>query len=256
MDHSSTGPQVRLPFHYFERHREFINAERLNLEVYLDAAALDRTGPAELERFLSAFDHAPRLTLHGPFHDLAPGATDARMREHTLMRFRQAMDVASVLRPAAVVLHSGYDKWRFEHNPEKWLDQSIPVWEAVAEWAERIGTRVAVENIFEETPDNLAMLMARLGSERFGICFDTGHFLLFTRRTLDEWLDALLPHIIQTHLHDNHGDRDAHLPIGEGTFEFPSLLGRLNGSPVIHTVENNTPEESLRSIAWLRRYFG
>ncbi|MFV2081884.1 MAG: hypothetical protein ACC669_08455, partial [bacterium] len=54
-------------------------------------------------------------------------------------------------------------------------------------------------------------------------------------------------------LHDNRGDMDSHLPLGEGIFDFQSLFSFLNAhdrSPLI-VIEHHSREETLRSLASL-----
>ena len=40
--------------------------------------------------------------------------------------------------------------------------------------AEEIGAKIAIENIFEDEPQNLRLLMEKMGNNSFGICFDSG----------------------------------------------------------------------------------
>ena len=47
--------------------------------------------------------------------------------------------------------------------------------------AEEIGVKIAIENIFEDEPENLRLLMEEMGNKNFGICFDSGHFNLFLK---------------------------------------------------------------------------
>jgi sugar phosphate isomerase/epimerase len=96
--------------------------------------------------------------------------------------------------------------------------------------------------------------MEELHSEHFGLCFDTGHFNLFTRLPLEEWLKTLKPYIFELHLHDNDRSLDQHLPIGEGTFNFAALFTELKGNHCIYTIETHTPERVLKSIERLQEY--
>ncbi len=59
-----------------------------------------------------------------------------------------------------------------------------------------------------------------IDSEWFGHCFDAGHWQLFGRLNMAEWLDAIGPRLFHLHLHDNHGSADEHLPVGDGIIDF------------------------------------
>jgi sugar phosphate isomerase/epimerase len=184
----------------------------------------------------------------GPFMDLSPGAVDSDVRDSTLKRFLAVTEVAGLINAKCVVFHSGYEKWKYDHSIEPWLGNSLKFWPEVIKAAKEAGTRIAIENIFEEDPGSLKLLMEGLDTSVAGICFDTGHFNIFTRLPLKTWMDELRDYIIELHLHDNKGDRDSHLPPGEGTFDFRELFELLEGRDVIHTIEANSPEETILSI--------
>ena len=249
-------PHARVPFYLITKYREFINSYRPNLEIYLGADTLDKYAPAQIvDEVRASIEYEPEFTIHGPFMDLSPGAHDMRARKLTAERFDQTFEVASLLKPRAVVLHSGYEKWRFDHHPEAWLANSLPIWRSVVKMAMEAGTMLAVENIFEDTPGNLVSLMKELDSPVAGICFDTGHYNLFGRDTgLETWLNALSEYIIEMHLHDNFGERDSHMAVGEGSFDFRLLFSRLAGRQIIHTIEATSPEDTVRSAERIESY--
>jgi sugar phosphate isomerase/epimerase len=43
---------------------------------------------------------------------------------------------------------------------------------------------------------------------------------MFATVSLEEWFTALGSYIVESHLHDNHGQADEHLPVGEGEIDF------------------------------------
>jgi sugar phosphate isomerase/epimerase len=59
-----------------------------------------------------------------------------------------------------------------------------------------------------------------------GLVFDSGHAALRGGDPLQvAW--TMLPRLLHTHLHDNHGIRDEHLTPGQGIIDWPSLLDLL-----------------------------
>jgi sugar phosphate isomerase/epimerase len=239
---------VRVPWEQVDQHLDLINSSRLDLEIYFSGDVLDIMGPDEPSRVMDRLTHSPAITIHAPFMDLNPGAVDTHVLEATRERYRQAFRVAESLRPVIIVFHSGYEKWKYDHDVDLWLKRSLDFWPEFIERAGHIGTRIAIENIFEDEPGSLARLMEALDTERAGICFDAGHCNLFTRVPLQEWLEVLGPFIIETHIHDNAGDFDSHLALGDGNIDFESVFRALEGRDVIHTIEALTPEDTLKSI--------
>ncbi len=252
------SPHVHIPFARLAGFSGLLRAGGLSLELYVSSLDLDALAPDWLEKTAPLLDYAPEISLHAPFMDLSPGAVDDKVRAVTVERFEKTLDMASALHALAVVFHSGYEKWKYAHRADIWLDSSLRTWGPLIEKARENGTRIAIENIFEDTPDNLVMLMERLGSPGFGICFDAGHFNLFSKeRSLADWLGPLKEHIIELHLHDNTGGFDSHMPIGEGTFPFRLLFDELHGSDdIIYTIEAHSKEDVFISLARLAREFG
>ncbi len=248
------SPQVRVPCDLLDEYLSVIIEHRLDIELYLSGSVLDSMRPGDAERILQKLTHSPRITVHAPFMDLNPGAVDSRVLEVTRARFHQAFDVAEVLKPEIIVLHSGYEKWKYDHDVDLWLQSSLSFWPEFIQRAESIGARLAIENIFEDEPGSLALLMKALDNSRVGICFDPGHCNIFTTVPQKQWLDVLGPYIIETHLHDNNGDFDSHFALGQGNIDFKEVIAALSvraeraGQDVIHTIEALSPEDTFKSI--------
>ena len=124
----------------------------------------------------------------------------------------------------------------------------------LAEAAEKAGTDLYVENVFDEIPDHLLRLRASVGSPRLHFCFDPGHATLFSRLPVHKWVEALGDGIRLMHVHDNRGRRDDHLPVGEGGINFRGVLLAIRDAGVrpILTVEPHRREHFHRSVAGLR----
>lgn len=186
--------------------------------------------------------------------DLSPGAVDSKVRSLTIERFLQLFDMAQMLKPKVVVFHSGYEKWKYASKIDLWMEGSLITWSNLLPKAEEADVRIAIENVFEDDPLNLRLLMEKMRSQYFGICFDTGHFNLFSTTPLKEWLRQLAPYLIELHLHDNDKSADDHKAIGDGTFDFNTLFSTLKGENLIYTIEAHTPEDALVSLQRLNDY--
>lgn len=249
------GPvHVHIPCHKVGDYLSFIKEKKLNLEIYFPSSSIDSLTKEDIKRLAESLDYQPSLSLHAPFMDMSPGAIDTKVRDITLERFFQILDVAKILSPRAVVFHSGYEKWRYAHNIDLWLEGSLLTWRPLIEKASEIGVKIAIENIFEDEPSNLRVLMEELGSNTFGICFDTGHCNLFTKVPLLNWIETLNPYIIELHLHDNDKSFDQHLSIGDGTFDFPAFFSALRSDTCIYTIEAHSPEMVMKSLERLKQY--
>jgi len=224
-------------------------------EVYLPGEALDGGMESVLPRLLAWREEGKDLTLHAPFKHLSPGAGDPLVAEAARRRYGQLLDAAERVRPLQLLFHHAWDGWRYEWREESWLKESVALWRPVLDRAARIGSRVVFENVFDHDPGAMLALRDRLGKGSAGFCFDSGHFLLFSRSPLEDWLAAFGPDLWELHLHDNRADRDSHLPVGEGIFDFTSLFRHLarQGTGPLTVLEHHLPREALPSrVAYQR----
>ncbi|HYQ48156.1 MAG TPA: sugar phosphate isomerase/epimerase family protein [Thermodesulfovibrionales bacterium] len=248
------APHVHIPFDQLSAHLDLIRERSLNLEIYFSGDVLDALTPADVKRAKNELNYKPSLSFHAPFMDLSPGAVDSLVRDATLRRISHILDIAEILKPKVIVFHSGYEKWRYALKADWWLEKSLLTWRPVQKRAAEMNVKIAIENIFEDEPSSLKMLMDGVSAANFGICFDTGHFNLFSRVRLEDWMEALNPHILEIHLHDNDKTSDQHLPVGDGTFDFGKFFYLLNNRNCIHTIEAHSPEKVLRSFENIRRF--
>ena len=97
------------------------------------------------------------------------------------------------------------------------------------------------------------MLSEEMNSGNFGICLDTGHFNLFSKIGLREWIGIIRPYIMELHLHDNYGVSDDHLPPGRGTFDFKTLFEEILGIDCVYTLEAHSIDDVKESLKSLKK---
>ncbi len=85
---------------------EAVLGSGLQPEVYFSGFVLDRLAPKDAERVSRALrEKQVPVTFHAPFMDLNPGAADERVREVTVFRFGQVLDLVPLFQPRMIVLH-------------------------------------------------------------------------------------------------------------------------------------------------------
>jgi sugar phosphate isomerase/epimerase len=236
---------------------DFAIKNRINPEIYFSAEDLDACQEKEAKQLAETLHrNGLQITLHGPFMDLSPGGVDKRIKEVTLDRFTKVIELALLFKPKTIVFHPGYEKWKFDGNVKLWLDSSLQTWKPLVREAEEIGLCIAIENVFEESPDSLKALLGEINSPHFRFCFDTGHHHVFSKTPLPLWIETLSEHITEVHLHDNHKEMDEHLPVGEGNFDFDQffkLLSKFQVNP-IHTIEPHEEAHLWRGLEAVKKY--
>ena len=233
---------------------------RLRPEIGLEGDCLWTAG---LEEFQSLADqlreHNLSCTLHAPFTDLAPGATDRRIREITRDKLRRAFELAAVFQPRAIVCHLGYDEYKHSYKLSDWLRHSLDTWNELLDLADRTSTPVMLENTYECTPEIHHTLLTNLAGRNIGFCLDVGHLTAYAHSTWQVFLKTLLPWLRHLHLHDNRGERDEHIAIGQGCFPFQELftfLRQQHLTPLV-TLEPHSEQDlwsSLQAIAEMKLF--
>ena len=147
--------QVNIPFSFlFSGYLEKFLARGLNPEIGLDGYSLDRYPPRAFGAVGRAFQQAGRrLTLHGPFQDMLPGALDDGVLAATRVRLRQACRYLPVFKPVALVCHLGYEDRHYGWNREDWLARAAATWQEIAAAAAAHGAMVMLENVYETDPE-------------------------------------------------------------------------------------------------------
>ncbi|RII25563.1 MAG: AP endonuclease [Geobacter sp.] len=246
---------VHVPYTFLAQNLELVLARKVNPEVFFSGDMLDCLIPEQLAAITSTLaEHSLSATIHAPFIDLNPGSAERLIREATRHRLNQVIDAAAILKPRVVVFHPGYDRWRYGENQETWLRHSIEAWEEILPRAAKIGFIVAVENIFEEEPSTLLALFEAL--PRLRHCFDVGHWNLFTKVGMEEWFATVGSFIAEAHIHDNHGQRDDHAPVGEGSIDFDLFFRLMEkyAPQAVWTIEAHSKEDLDRSLVNIGKF--
>jgi sugar phosphate isomerase/epimerase len=258
--------QVHVPFALLrEKLLPMVLRERIRPEIGFGHLDLDRFRESDFRETADRLaDAGLSVTFHAPFMDLRPGALDPRIRQASLDRLREVFDLIPWFRPRTVVCHPSFDEKYYVSSEQPWLANSLETWRHLLGYVRGTDTAVALENVYERTPQPLRLLLDSLAAPEFCFCFDTGHFNVFAGAPLVEWMESLGGRLGEIHLHDNHGREDEHLPVGEGSFPFDELVeivGERRLKPIL-TIESHSEKglrrmlENIRSMNLLERLEG
>lgn len=248
---------AHVPYARLAEHLDYAISHRVNPEVFFSADSLDTLVWEELASHASVLHEAGlETTIHAPFMDLNPGAIDSSIREATRNRIRQVMRAAELLRPRVIVVHPGYDDLHYGDNSLVWLKNSIDFWREFVPRARELGTILAVENIFEKEPSTIKALLDAIDDPCFRHCFDVGHWNMFKTVTMEEWFSELGSYIAESHIHDNNGRSDEHLPVGEGSIDFAGFFPLLASyaPDAVWTIEAHSTERLQRALSNIEKY--
>lgn len=150
----------------------------------------------------------------------------------------RAARAAAILGARYFVMHA--DEWPPLGQPysiHQALDKNYDIVAPAVETALKLGLSPAFESLFDESgrtddhgrtrycsqPEELLTLIGRFNDPRIGICFDTGHANCAHHEHLLGMVRALAPYVTCTHIHDNYGRDDLHLPGCLGSIDFEAI---------------------------------
>jgi sugar phosphate isomerase/epimerase len=233
------------------------------LEIFCTRSHFEYSMKAEVRAMAAALEqhHLQLVSLHAPtsrdFSAMRESGTPLSICEVERVRrveamdeLKRAIDVADDLPYARLILHMGGS--RETADPRK-RDAAFSSLEHLILHAHHAGVTICVENTTSEM-GNPAYLRAfvdetRLAGLRFN--FDIGHAHLAElpeEQRLEKGFSPLRDFVSSVHLHDNHGDKDEHLPPYDGAIDWPAAIKLLKTAPeenlplVLELKEKSGPE--------------
>ena len=104
--------------------------------------------------------------------------------------------------------------------------------------------------ILGRRPEEVMGIIETVDRENVGFIFDVGH--ANTNGNVESFL-RLKDKIIHIHVHDNHGERDEHLPVGNGTVPWKKVALALKDYSGRIVTESRSLEEGQRSVSRLKK---
>jgi sugar phosphate isomerase/epimerase len=154
-------------------------------------------------------------------------------RVEAMDELKRVIDVAEDLPYSRLILHMGGP--RETADPRK-RDAAFSSLEHLVLHAHHRGVTIAVENTTSEMGDPAYLRTfvdeTRLTGLRFN--FDIGHAHLadgLEAERVEKAFASMRELAVSAHIHDNHGEKDEHLPPYEGTIDWESAVKTLKSAP-------------------------
>lgn len=172
-------------------------------------------------------------SFHAPFaNHIDITALDDGARQAAVGELITACRAAALLGAEHVVLHPGPEREGRPGGDEfvKRIHHAASSLRRVAACCREEGVKLLLENmlphlLFGHT-SHMLFLLGEMGADCVGVCLDTGHARL--GGDLASVVHLLSGHLKLVHINDNRGDRDSHLIPGEGSIDWPWLMGELH----------------------------
>jgi len=216
------------------------------LEIFCSRSHFDYNTKAEIQGIGRALDdHGLKLaSLHAPTsRDLSATREGGQplsicevervRRIEAMDELKRAIDVAEELPFSRMIFHMGGP--RETSDPRK-RDAAFSSLEHLMLHARHLGVAICLENTTSEmgAPSYLRSFVdeTRLSELRFN--FDIGHAHLSDGAEENRIADSFAPLkdlVASVHIHDNHGEKDEHLPPYDGTIDWAAAVKLLKTAP-------------------------
>ena len=237
----------------FELEKTLDFIENLGIEY----AELVHQYPAEFIDSEILESYSLKYSIHAPFMDVNIASPQDQSRLNSIAQIKSSIDLANEINAEAVVVHPGLISFLankyFKNEVYEFANQSI---KEIGDYAKDLGVMATIENMpnFESMIyQNIVDLNQLLVENEMHMTLDIGHANHVGYAPEDMIFDSI-KHI---HVHDNLGDDDSHLPLGEGSIDLKYIINTLESKNYdgIYILEVNDYDSIKKSYEYMKKNF-
>ena len=172
--------------------------------------------------------------VHGPWQ-YPPQDSTPEQRQERMQKMIRSLEITHLLDCKYWVVHPlmpcGTHDLQTGHAQQTW-EVNLAFLSALLPHAKDLGVTVCLENMPMRdfsiaTPRQIASLVDAINDDHLQVCLDTGHIACFPDLSFREAIETLGTRIKVLHVHDNLGDKDAHLWPTHGVIAWQELIRAL-----------------------------
>ena len=223
----------------------------------LDYAELVHQYPSQIitQDMVESYDL--KYSIHSPFIDVNIASIQDKSRLSSIEQIKTSIDLANEIDAEAVVVHPGL----ISFLPNKYFRKEVIgiAEESIIELGQ-YGEDLGVMTTFENMPafegilyHDMNELNELLSSNGLYMTLDVGH-ANHAGYSPDEMIFDTIKHV---HIHDNFGDDDAHLSLGEGSIDLKRVVNNLESKNFdgIYIIEVNDYDSIKKSYEYMKSNF-
>ncbi len=157
-------------------------------------------------------------SMHGAVYDLYINSPDKKIKQISINRINQCLEIAQILETKFIIFHTNYyPMMGFKRYYENWVKSHVEFWSNIID---NYNFTILLENMWDFNPKWLSEVINEVNSSKLKVCLDTGHCNVFSRVSMVEWFEKLNDHIVYIHISDNNGEKDEGNPPGQGNINW------------------------------------
>ena len=195
-------------------------------------------------------------TIHAPFMDVNIAALGSKSRANSIEQIKDSIDLANQIDAKVVVVHPGLIPFLAREMPEEVYKVSDNSIKEIGDYSQDSGVNTTIENMpaFETMIyQDMNRLNETLVEFDMGMTFDIGHAHHSGISPEGMYFDSI-KHI---HTHDNMGDEDSHLALGEGNIQLKYIITTFKNKKYdgIYMIEVNNKDSIKKSLEFFKNNF-
>ena len=206
------------------------------------------------EEFLESYNL--KYSIHSPFMDVNIASLQEKSRLNSIEQIKTSIDLANKIDAESVVVHPGLMPFLarpFEDKVYAVANESII---ELGNYGKDLGVCVTIENMptFEGMIyQNIEDLDKLLTENEMFMTLDIGHANHAGYSSDEIYFDSI-KHI---HAHDNFGDDDSHLALGEGSIDLKRIINDFESKNYdgIYIIEVNDEDSIKKSYEYIKENF-
>lgn len=198
-----------------------------------------------------------KYTIHAPFMDVNIASLQETSRADSIKQIKNSINFANDIDAEAVVVHPGLTSFLpNKYFPDKVIQAANDSIKELGEYGNDLGVLTTIENM-PNFPSmiykNIYELNELLVSLDMPMTLDIGHAEHAGYPAEEMYFDCI-KHI---HAHDNFGDDDSHLALGEGSIDLNTIINTLekNNFDGIYILEVNDFDSIKKSYEYMKNNF-
>jgi sugar phosphate isomerase/epimerase len=199
----------------------------------------------DIENVQDSYDVS--FSVHAPFSDLNLASLNPKIRESSITQVKEAIRISSDLGIKVVTIHPGHKSPLGAYFADKFSLTNKKSIKELDKIGEEYGVILALENMPQmwiSLCHDAQQIKELIMDTNLKICFDFGHANLSD--AINEIME-LKENFANIHIHDNLGDHDYHLVLGEGNIDIPGILLGLSEYKGDYIIESTNLIEGIKS---------
>ena len=195
-------------------------------------------------------------TIHSPIVNINIASLNRAIRKTSIDEIKKSIDIANKIDSNIVVVHPGNIPFLGRDFEDHIYNLADEAFKELGEYGEDLGVTATIENMpsFEGFMyTNMNQLNNTLEEHDLYMTLDIGHGYHSGHSPNEMYFDRV-KHI---HIHDNFGDDDSHLALGEGSIDLKHIIQTYESKSYdgIYMIEVNDKDSVKKSFDYLNKNF-